>query len=76
MLPVLAILAQHIIRQRPFGEALKSPRLHTEGGKLIEHQKDWPNASLNQAGYTVKAGASATLSGVALENGQWLPGMP
>lgn len=72
-------LTQHIVRYRPFGESLASPRLHTEGGKLVEHQKDWPKASidaLTAAGYTIKAGGSATLSGVAIENGKWLAGMP
>ncbi|MFO1482497.1 MAG: gamma-glutamyltransferase [Verrucomicrobiaceae bacterium] len=72
-------LTQHIVRHRPFGESLASPRLHTEGGKLVEHQKDWPKASidaLTAAGYTIKAGGSATLSGVATENGKWLAGMP
>ena len=76
---MLEFLTQHVIRRRPFGESLKSPRLHTEGGKLVEHQKDWPKASLNalqQVGYTLKPGGSATLSGVALENCKWLAGMP
>ena len=71
---MLEFLTQHVVRGRPFGEALASPRLHTEGGKLVEHQKAWPKPSidaLNKAGYTVKTGGSATLSGVALENGTW-----
>lgn len=75
---MLEFLTQHIIRHRSFRESLKSPRLHTEGGELVEHQKDWPKASvdaLNDAGYTIKPGRSATLSGVALENGPWLAGM-
>lgn len=76
---MLEFLTQHIVRGRPFGESLASPRLHTEGGKLVEHQKAWPKPSidaLNKAGYSVKTGGSATLSGVALENGKWLAGMP
>ncbi|MFO1438404.1 MAG: gamma-glutamyltransferase [Verrucomicrobiaceae bacterium] len=76
---MLEFLTQHVVRGRPFGESLASPRLHTEGGKLVEHQKAWPKPSidaLNKAGYTVKTGGSATLSGVALENGKWLAGMP
>ncbi len=66
---MLEFLTQHVVRGRPFGESLASPRLHTEGGKLVEHQKAWPKPSidaLNKAGYTVKTGGSATLSGVAL----------
>lgn len=76
---MLEFLTQHVVRGRPFGESLASPRLHTEGGKLVEHQKAWPKPSidaLNKAGYAVKTGGSATLSGVALENGKWLAGMP
>lgn len=76
---MLEFLTQHVVRGRPFGESLASPRLHTEGGKAVEHQKAWPKPSidaLNKAGYTVKTGGSATLSGVALENGKWLAGMP
>lgn len=75
---MLEFLTQHVVRGRPFGESLASPRLHTEGGKLVEHQKAWPKPSidaLNKAGYAVKTGGSATLSGVALENGKWLAGM-
>ncbi|MBL9176768.1 MAG: gamma-glutamyltransferase family protein [Verrucomicrobiaceae bacterium] len=75
---MLEFLTQHIIRSRPFGESLASPRLHTEGGKAVEHQKEWPKASidaLSKAGYAVKPGGSATLSGVAMEKGQWLAGM-
>jgi gamma-glutamyltranspeptidase/glutathione hydrolase len=76
---MLEFLTQHVIRRRPFGESLASPRLHTEGGKLVEHQSKWPKPSidaLKKAGYIVKEGGSATLSGVALEDGQWLAGMP
>lgn len=75
---MLEFLTQHVIRRRPFGESLASPRLHTEGGKAVEHQKEWPKASLDalsKAGYAVKPGGSATLSGVAMEKGQWLAGM-
>lgn len=76
---IFEFLTQHIVRHRPFGESLASPRLHTEGGKLVEHQKDWPKASidaLTAAGYTIKVGGSATLSGIATKNGKWLAGMP
>jgi gamma-glutamyltranspeptidase/glutathione hydrolase len=75
---MLEFLTQHIIRHRPFGESLASPRLHTEGGKLIQHQPKWPQASieaLTRAGYPLKEGSSATLSGVALEKEDWLAGM-
>jgi gamma-glutamyltranspeptidase/glutathione hydrolase len=76
---MMEFLTQHVVRGRPFAESLASPRLHTEGTRLVEHQKGWPQASikaLTNAGYTVKTGGSATLSGVAQENGRWLAGMP
>lgn len=80
MVPVLITKgSQHIVHGWPFGESLASPRLHTKGGKLVEHQKAWPKPSidvLNKAGYTVKTGGSAPVSGVALEIGKWLADMP
>lgn len=76
---MMEFLTQHVVMKKSFGVSMSSPRLHTEGGKLVEHQDGWHQGSidaLNHAGYTVKTGSSATLSGVALENGQWLAGMP
>lgn len=75
---MLEFLTQFVLRNRPFSESLASPRLHTEGSKVIEFQKAWPKPSidvLKTAGYTVKVGGSATLSGVGLEKGQWSAGM-
>lgn len=75
---MLEFLTQFVLRSRPFSESLASPRLHTEGSKIIEFQKAWPKPSidvLKTAGYTVKPGGSATLSGVGLEKGQWTAGM-
>jgi len=72
-------LTQHVVHGRPFGESLASPRLHTEGSKLVQYQQAWSKVSINiltSAGYTVKPGGSATLSGVALENGKLVAGMP
>ncbi len=76
---MLEFLTQHVIHGRSFKESLASPRLHTEGSRLVEHQPAWARASLdalNMAGYSVKPGGSATLSGVALEDGRWIAGMP
>jgi gamma-glutamyltranspeptidase / glutathione hydrolase len=75
---MVEFLTQYVLRGKPFSESLVSPRLHTEGSQNVEHQQDWSKASihaLKNAGYTVKPGSSATLSGVALENGQQLAGM-
>jgi gamma-glutamyltranspeptidase/glutathione hydrolase len=76
---MLEFLTQYAVHGRPFNESLAAPRLHTEGSKLVEHQPNWPKQSitvLKDAGYTVKQGGSAALSGVALENGKWRAGMP
>ena len=75
---MLEFLTQFVVRGRPFGASLAAPRLHTEGTRVIEHQKTWPTGTieaLSKTGYTMKPGGSATLSGVALENGQWVAGM-
>ena len=71
-------LTQFVVRKRPFAESLAAPRLHTEGGKIVEFQKGWPATitdALTKTGYTMKPGGSATLSGVAHENGRWSAGM-
>lgn len=72
-------LTQYVVRKRPFADALRAPRLHTEGAKLVMFQKGWPKAStdsLAKIGYTLRPGSSATLSGVAAEDGRWIAGMP
>lgn len=71
-------LTQNVVQDRPFDESLHAPRLHTEGSASIEHQPSWPAATIGplaQIGFQLKAGPSATLSGVALENGAWRAGM-
>jgi gamma-glutamyltranspeptidase/glutathione hydrolase len=75
---MLEFLTQYVVHGKPFAESLSAPRLHTEGSKLVEHQPAWPKpsiAALKETGYTVKAGGSATLSGVARESTGWLAGM-
>lgn len=76
---MLEFLTQYIIRKRPFSAALTAPRLHTEGTKALELQPAWPKDTtdaLAKLGYQIKTGGSATLSGVAYENGKWVAGMP
>lgn len=71
-------LTQNVVHDRTFDESLHAPRLHTEGSASIEHQPSWPAATigpLGQIGFQLKPGPSATLSGVALENGTWRAGM-
>jgi hypothetical protein len=44
----------------------------------VEHEKGWSEAALaawRGAGLNVKSGSSATLSAVALEDGEWRAGM-
>lgn len=75
---ILDFLLEYVILGQPFRESLSAPRLHTEGSKSIEHSKNWTQENidtLSTAGYRVKVGGSATLSGVATENNQWLAGM-
>ncbi|MDZ4401413.1 gamma-glutamyltransferase family protein [Prosthecobacter sp.] len=76
---ILEFLTQYIIEKKSFTAALAAPRLHTEGTKALEFQKAWPateTGALAKLGYQVKTGGSATLSGVAHENGKWVAGMP
>ncbi len=76
---MLEFLIQRVAIGKPFIESLAAPRLHTEGSKQVEYQPNWSKQSitlLKNAGYTVKPGGSALLSGVALENGKWFAGMP
>lgn len=76
---MLEFMTQFVVRKRPFAASLASPRLHTEGTKVVEHQKGWPKATaeaLAKLGYTMKEAGSATLSGVALQDGRWQAGMP
>lgn len=75
---ILDFLLEYVVLGQSFREALSAPRLHTEGSRIIEHTKNWKPENINtlsEAGYMVKVGGSATLSGVAVENNQWLAGM-
>jgi gamma-glutamyltranspeptidase / glutathione hydrolase len=75
---MIEFLTQFVVHKSSFGKSIAAPRLHTEGSRQVEYQKEWPKASINaltHAGYTLKIGGSATLSGVAFEDGQWLADM-
>lgn len=61
------VLAQRVGRGAPMADAIASPRLHTEGGMRLEHEKAWPEADVarfKEAGYTVVQAASAVVSAV------------
>ena len=75
---VVEFLLSHVVEGRPLGAAFAAPRLHTEGALAVEHEKGWSEAALaawRGAGLNVKSGSSATLSAVALEDGEWRAGM-
>jgi gamma-glutamyltranspeptidase/glutathione hydrolase len=61
------VLAQHVGRGTSMADAIAGPRLHTEGGMRLEHEKALPEADVARfkaAGYTVVQAASAVVSAV------------
>ncbi|HTK76170.1 MAG TPA: gamma-glutamyltransferase, partial [Gemmataceae bacterium] len=61
------VLAQHVGRGTSMADAIAGPRLHTEGGMRLEHEKALPEADVARfkaAGYTVVQAASAVASAV------------
>lgn len=67
---VLEFLLQFVALGQPFANAMKAPRLHTEGDLVLEHEKAWPANEiplLAKVGYRPKVGTPATLSGVIRE---------
>jgi gamma-glutamyltranspeptidase/glutathione hydrolase len=64
---VFDVLAYRLGQDKPLAEAIKSPRLHTEGDLELTLEKDWPAGVVErfkQLGYAVKAGAAATASAI------------
>jgi gamma-glutamyltranspeptidase/glutathione hydrolase len=64
------VLTYRIGEGRALDEAVRAPRLHTEGDLNLTLEAKWPTAEveyLKQVGYTVKAGPAATLN--SLERG-------
>jgi gamma-glutamyltranspeptidase/glutathione hydrolase len=64
---VCDVLAYRLGEGRPLADAVKAPRLHTEGGLDLTLEKDWPPAvagRFKQLGYAVKVGGAATLSAI------------
>jgi gamma-glutamyltranspeptidase/glutathione hydrolase len=67
---MLEFLLQFVALGQPFTEAMKAPRLNTEGDLVLEHEKAWPANEiplLAKLGYRPKVGTPATLSGVIRE---------
>ena len=68
------VLTQFVVLGQPIKESIGAPRLHTEGDTTLAMEKTWPAAeatALRNLGYTVATSGSATMSAVALENGEW-----
>jgi gamma-glutamyltranspeptidase/glutathione hydrolase len=62
---VFDVLAYRLGEGKPLAEAIKSPRMHTEGDLELTLEKDWPAAvveQFKQLGYTIKAVGAATAS--------------
>jgi gamma-glutamyltranspeptidase/glutathione hydrolase len=61
------VLTYRLGCSRPLVEAVKSPRLHTEGDRTLTLEKAWPTGVVDRfksAGYAVKVGAAANLSAI------------
>ncbi len=61
------VLSYRVGEGRPLAEAVKSPRLHTEGDLALTLEAAWPAAvaeRFKRAGYTVKTGVGATLNAI------------
>jgi len=64
---VCEVLAHRIGENRTLPEAVKAPRVHTEGDLSLLLEKDWPATVVDrfkELGYAVKEGTGATLSAI------------
>ena len=64
---VFDVLAYRIGAGLPLAEAVKSPRLHTDGDPVVTLEAAWPAAvgeHLKAIGYTVKTGGAANLNAI------------
>jgi gamma-glutamyltranspeptidase/glutathione hydrolase len=70
---VLEFLVESLFRNQSLENSLKAPRLHTEGTINLERNVAWPDeeaTALQKIGYKLKVAGAATLSAVAIENGE------
>ncbi len=70
---VLEFLMESLFRNQSLDNSLKAPRMHTEGTINIERNVAWPKeeaAALQKIGYKLKVAGAATLSAVAIEDGE------
>jgi len=67
---VFDVLAYRLGQALPLAEAVKAPRLHTEGDTAVSLEPGWParvGEHLNAVGFDVKAGPGASLSAIERE---------
>lgn len=70
---VLQFLTQSVVLGKSLDESMNAPRIHTEGTTAVEFEPKWIAGDLEglkKIGYTVKTAGAATLSAVALEDGE------
>jgi gamma-glutamyltranspeptidase / glutathione hydrolase len=70
---VLEFLVELLFRNQSLEDSLKAPRLHTEGTINLERNVAWSDeeaVALQKIGYKLKVAGAATLSAVAIENGE------
>ena len=70
---VTELLTQFVLLGRPLADSIAAPRMHTQGDAALEFEPAWPADELpafKDFGYSVKTSSSATLSAVAIEDGQ------
>lgn len=64
---VFDVLAYRVGEGKPLADAVKAPRVHTEGDLSLLLEASWPAATadrLKEVGYAVKAGTGATLNAI------------
>jgi gamma-glutamyltranspeptidase/glutathione hydrolase len=67
---VVEVLLHYVGRDASLADAVKAPRLHTEGGLDLTLERTWSAAtvdSFKKIGYPVKTGASARVSAVSYD---------
>ncbi|MGI8978777.1 MAG: gamma-glutamyltransferase family protein [Pirellulaceae bacterium] len=61
---VANVLARRIGEAKPLAEAVKAPRLHSEGGLALTAEEGWAADDLRAIGYAVTKGSVSSLSAI------------
>lgn len=61
------VLARRVGEGKPISEAVKSPRLHTEGGLNLSAEEGWNMEELKSLGYAVTKGSVSSLSAIEID---------